>query len=421
MAVAGFLAVLLALTAGAFAYSARDSADDWMLFLMGAFAFVGLAALVGGVAGWVQIGRRTRGVPLAEEVIEATREACAVTDRYGRVVYASPRYLELADADPSRRTLGVEHLYAGYPDIADHIYRLAQAARDGASATEEFRLIAGSSAAGAHRDRTAWLKLTVEPFTESGRDRQTIWRIIDLTEERAEQEVAFQKLQHIIDYLDHAPAGFFSADESGRIQYLNATLAGWLGIDLAQTTGGALGLTDIVSGGGAALIEGVRPVPDGARVETFDIDLLSADGRPVPVRILHRVSFGADGMPGASRSLVLNRSPGADVSETLRAAEVRFARFFNYAPIGIAIVGRDGLIKNANAMFARATGETRCVARRSTIWSARRTAMPCARCWTRPGTTRPACRRSTSSSRARAASARAGSSSAGSRTTARTP
>jgi two-component system, cell cycle sensor histidine kinase and response regulator CckA len=358
VAVAGFLAVLLAVTAAAFAYSARDFADAWLLFLLGAFAFVGLAAIMGGVAGYVQVGRRARGEPLPAEVIEATREACAVTDRYGRVIYASPRYLDLADADPSRRTLGVEHLYAGYPDIADHIYRLAQAAREGASATEEFRLVAGSAAAGAHRDRTAWLKLTVEPFTASGRDKQTLWRIIDLTEERAEQEVAFQKLQHIIDYLDHAPAGFFSADENGRIQYLNATLAGWLGIDLAQTTGGALGLTDIVSGGGAQLIESVRPVPDGARVETFDIDLLSADGRPVPVRILHRVSFGGDGMAGASRSLVLNRSPGADVSETLRAAEVRFARFFNYAPIGIAIIGRDGLIKNANAMFARATGET---------------------------------------------------------------
>ena len=56
----------------------------------------------------------------------------------------------------------------------------------------------------------------------------------------------FQELQHAIDYLDHAPAGFFSAEPDGRIVYLNATLADWLGIDLVRFQPGALNLSDIV-------------------------------------------------------------------------------------------------------------------------------------------------------------------------------
>jgi two-component system cell cycle sensor histidine kinase/response regulator CckA len=59
----------------------------------------------------------------------------------------------------------------------------------------------------------------------------------------------------------------------------------------------------------------------------------------VPVRLFHKVAFGADGAPGASRTLVLNRAQdvGADPQ---RAAEVRFMRFFNNTPMAIATVDK---------------------------------------------------------------------------------
>src|SRR5690606_5355935 len=66
--------------------------------------------------------------------------------------------------------------------------------------------------------------------------------------------------------------------------------------------------------------------------------------------------FTADGAPGATRTIVLNRSPGEDASEALRAAEVRFARFFNSTPIAIASVDRAGRVGRTNAPFARLFG-----------------------------------------------------------------
>ncbi|TIP54700.1 MAG: hypothetical protein E5X68_36520, partial [Mesorhizobium sp.] len=60
------------------------------------------------------------------------------------------------------------------------------------------------------------------------------WQLADISQERAEQERFFLDLQKAIDHLDHAPAGFFSADQEGRVTYINATLAEWLGIDLAS-------------------------------------------------------------------------------------------------------------------------------------------------------------------------------------------
>ena len=68
----------------------------------------------------------------------------------------------------------------------------------------------------------------------------------------------FQELQHAIDYLDHAPAGFFSVDAKGDIVYLNATLANWLDQDLAQVGSGGLKLADLVAGDGAALLTTLR-------------------------------------------------------------------------------------------------------------------------------------------------------------------
>src|SRR6185436_21006812 len=97
-------------------------------------------------------------------------------------------------------------------------------------------------------------------------------------------------------------------DPDGNISYLNATLAGWLDQDLAQVGSGGLKLADVVVGDGAALLAPVAGEPGDVKTETHDIDLKTRGGRTVPVRLYHKVAFAADGKPGASRTLVLNRA-----------------------------------------------------------------------------------------------------------------
>ena len=144
----------------------------------------------------------------------------------------------------------------------------------------------------------------------AARSRLTLWTVTDVTRDRERQENIFQELQHAIDYLDHAPAGFFSVDGNGDIGYLNATLAVWLDHDLAQVGSGGLKLADIVSGNGAALITTLAAAPGEVKTEVLDLDFKTRGGRTVPVRLFHKVAFGADGTPGASRTLVLNRASG---------------------------------------------------------------------------------------------------------------
>ena len=67
--------------------------------------------------------------------------------------------------------------------------------------------------------------------------------------ERSQQETAFARLQHIINYLDQAPVGFFSASDEGQVEYMNATLAGWLGLDLVQPSDSNVRLAELARPG----------------------------------------------------------------------------------------------------------------------------------------------------------------------------
>jgi two-component system, cell cycle sensor histidine kinase and response regulator CckA len=162
----------------------------------------------------------------------------------------------------------------------------------------------------------------------------------------------FQELQHAIEYLDHAPCGFFSVNAEGSLVYVNATLANWLDYDLAEIGSGGLRLTDVVSGDGASLLTSIVAVPGEVKTEVFDIDLKMRGGKTMPVRLYHKLAFGADGAAGPSRTLVISRARD-ERSDPERAAEVRFMRFFDHTPMAIATVDRSGAVVRANARYAK--------------------------------------------------------------------
>ncbi|HUN98528.1 MAG TPA: response regulator, partial [Bradyrhizobium sp.] len=196
-------------------------------------------------------------------------------------------------------------------------------------------------------------RMRVRPLGQSKREsRYAVWSISDITRDRERQEDVFQELQHAIEYLDHAPCGFFSVNPSGELAYVNATLANWLDYDLAEIGSGGPKLTDIVSGDGASLLTSIVPVPGEVKTEVFDIDLKMRGGKTMPARLYHKLAFGADGAPGASRTLVISRARD-ERSDPQRAAEVRFMRFFDHTPMAIATVDRAGAVVRANARFAK--------------------------------------------------------------------
>ncbi|MEX0852491.1 MAG: PAS domain-containing protein [Bauldia sp.] len=328
--------------------------EPFMVGVLGILAVFGVATLFAAATGLVRFAGRGPREDLAKALLVSTDEGVLIGDGDGRIVYSNHAYASLTGAAGEREVRSVERAFSGSPEAAEAIYRIAQALREGRSSRGEIRLPAPLGGP-AERGGARWYRIIGRPLAIGGRKRPMFaWTVSDISAERARQESAFQDLQHAIDYLDHAPAGFFSAEPDGRVVYLNATLAEWLGVDLAGFEPGSLALADIVRGDGIALLTSGAQIRD--RTAIIDLDLIKQNGQSLPVRLLHRVPVTADGAPGATRTLVLNRSPGEEVSEALRAAEVRFTRFFNNTPMAIAALDREGRIGRANAAFVRLFG-----------------------------------------------------------------
>ena len=197
------------------------------------------------------------------------------------------------------------------------------------------------------RAPSAWYRIRVRPLEGVARDRATLWTVSD---DHARARTARELLPGPAarDRLSRPRAGRLSSRPSrdGSIAYMNATLADWLDYDLAQFAAGQLKTRrhrrrrrrrvadSVVSGR-----------PGEVTTEQFDVDLKRRRGRVLPVaaaaprRLLQR----RPARPFAHRwsQPRARRDHGRG---DLRAAEVRFARFFNSTPMAIASVDADGRV-----------------------------------------------------------------------------
>jgi two-component system cell cycle sensor histidine kinase/response regulator CckA len=343
------LAILLVVVVVAFSVLPRDEAQRLILAFLALLAVIGVFALFALAVGFIQFAGHGSRNDLTKLLADTSNEGLLVTEGESQPIYANDTYMALSGARSAADLRLVDRLFSGTAEVSEAIYRLALAAREGKRCTEELRISPPLVGDGP----VAWYRVRVRPLERPGLRRANLWSVADITRERERHENVFQELQHAIDFLDHAPAGFFSSDADGRISYMNATLAGWLDYDLAQVGTGGLAVSDLVAGNGAALLAAVAGSPGDVRTEVLDVDLKRRNGQSLPVRLLHRVAFGQDATPGISRTLVLNRASGEEPAEDLRAAEVRFARLFNSTPMAIASLDRSGHIVRSNAAFAK--------------------------------------------------------------------
>ena len=348
--------MLVLLVAGAIVAAAvgfmalgKTQAQPYIVGLLALLAMVGLFTLFAFAAGIIRLADRATDNPLMRPIADHAFDGIAVTDSRGHVVYANTAYLALTGAVSAQDVRPVERVFIGNPDVSEALFRLLKASREGKRLQEEVRV------AGPEGTQGRWLRMRVRPLDDGKRKAKfSVWSIADITRDRERQEDVFKELQHAIEYLDHAPCGFFSVNAAGDLVYVNATLANWLDHDLAEIGSGGLKLSYIVSCDGAALLTSIVPAPGEVKTEVFDVDLRMRNGRTMPARLFHKLAFGADGAPGASRTLVISlaRNERADPQ---RSAEVRFMRFFDHTPMAIATVDKSGAVVRANARFAKLT------------------------------------------------------------------
>jgi len=343
------LALALAIAAVGLAIVSREMAEPFVLAILAGLAVIGVFCLFAGAVGILHFGPRQARNDVTKAFVDNLPQGALIADSVGRVLYANEAYRDLLGLAPEAVVPAPDRAFAGSPHLAEAIFRLARAAQQGRSLKEEFRLPPPGEEEDEAGVAPRWFRISVQPMPADPRSGRkgalVVWQLDEITQDRARDEANFAKVQAAIAYLDSAPAGFFTADAEGNIQYLNATLAQWLGLDLSEVAGRPLMLERIMSHDSAALIAHTSRGQPQPTTRRFEINLIKRDGTSLPVRVLHRLRGGL------AHALVIKRGPGQ--GDEAGAAELRFARLFHSAPIAIATLDREGAISATNAAFAR--------------------------------------------------------------------
>lgn len=346
------VAILIMALAAQAGYLGNDKLQEpAIVAAMGALAAVGVFFLIAVALGFVWLTSSRRSDDFSKDLVNGMETGVIVTGSDGGIVYANQAYGNLTGAKSELDVSGIETIFSKYSSASEAIYKLIKKSKSGENASTEVRLPNGLRS---NEEGSRWFRVRVRSMHHaSDKKGLMVWQLSDITAERHEQETAFQELQHAIHYLDHAPAGFFSSNSDGSIAYLNATLADWLGIDLALFKPGTVKLEEFVSQTGIELLEAVKPENDQPKTSIIDLDFIRDGGTNMPVRLYHKVSPNSDGAPGVSRTLVINRLAKEETDSALLDAELRFTRFFNNTPIAIASISKDCKTVRTNAPFMR--------------------------------------------------------------------
>ncbi len=338
------LSALLSLAAGAAGAGAGD---------MLTVACVGAALAAGGGAVWMFVlGRRQDQAEelrarLILQVFDGMRSAHFVTDAQGRLAYANQAsFALLGDGLRTGDPAAPERLFGGDSAAVERVRRLGRDAAAGQAGSAELPRILDDGA------NEWWL---IAARAVEGWPGHVHWRLEDATDQRATETSLRDQQARLLDFMDHAPVGFYSVDRTGRFLFVNATLASWLGVDPAELLRGGHRLHDFLISPPA----GMPPyalTPDGSEPATVELVLRGRQGRVFAAAIAQTVVHGGESGSVWTRSLVRDLTPEHEMREALHASEARFRRFFEDAPIGIALLDHDGCLAESNRAFATLLG-----------------------------------------------------------------
>ena len=350
----GLVLLLAAILVGAILslrFLGSDQAQPLILGLLAFFAMAGVFFLFAIAIGVIQFGSKAARNDITKLMADTSADGLIVIEDDGRMIYANEAYLDLAGSSGGD-IRAVERLFTGAPEVSEAIYRLAQAAREHRMGSEEIRLspsldrhagirlVSGAraalprpTAAGGALDHRGRSRMNASARKTSSRNCSTPSTISIMRRPASCRSIPPARSSISTPPLPPGSTTIWPRSGSGGLNLVGRGAARRGGDD------------DVV----------LRRSRD-VRTETFDLDLRRRNGQFLPVAALSPHRLWPGWPMGASRTLVLNRSPGLDVDEGQRAAEVRFARFFNNTPIAIATVNRPGRILQSNAPFTRLFG-----------------------------------------------------------------
>ena len=307
-----------------------------------------LMALLAGVASVVAnrvhdvLARR---VDVLVHALEASSNAYLILGPRETLAYANAAFRSLFSDAETAPLPAIQSRIAGDGEAAEEFSRLRDEAVGHGRAHGR---IAFRGAAGG----TAWFNLAIHPLP--GRPGFSLWSFEDVTARHEMEHVIRDEQMKLADFLDNAPVGFYSVDSDGRFLFVNQALADWLGRSPSALIEEGARLQDFIAGDIPAESQPHTPFAADPGTPQRGEVALKGRNRVVHVSITQTVVQTGEGL--RTRSVVRDLTPEREWEEALRQSRQRFQRFFADAPVGVALLDREGRFDEANRALGRLFG-----------------------------------------------------------------
>ena len=280
------------------------------------------------------------------EVIEGSRGARLIIDSADNTIYANEKFHDLCEGHGPPTYATLTKLFEDGEESLSHFRRLADKAHRGI--TDSVELCSLNEYRDGHE---TWYRIMAQPIENWA--GYIHWRIDDITERVLRERSIHEEREKLIDFTDNAPVGFFSVNEHGHFIFANATLARWLGEDIT---------TLLTSGRLHTYMD--NPPEDGA-----PYDITNKGGVRQVAEVFMKGPAGSTFLASINQSVVIEddgrvRTRGVlhdltaerEMRQALRDSEDRFQRFFEEAPLGIALVDDKRTMTDCNTALAQMLG-----------------------------------------------------------------
>jgi two-component system cell cycle sensor histidine kinase/response regulator CckA len=328
-----------------------SSPNPLPLIVLSALAVVGLFSLLAVSLGHVRLASRTDD-RRPETIADAWPEAVLITTRAGATVYANGAFETFVPQTAGAGIVALEAMLAGESSACEALFRLVRAGGRGEARVEEIDLTGATFDAPRRHVR---ISVCAFALGEASVERFVLWRLSDVTKERADERRKVGDVQRRMGGYDAAPVGLLTVRADGIVTQMNATMAQMTrrSLDIAGDDG--LSLATVFSPAGAKVLTGTLARASSGMM-TCALDLSVPDGRRLPVRVLCPPPAASDAAAARDeRVLVVLRNEWADpgLATNGEATDPGFARHFASAPFGIATVTASGHVARANTAFSQ--------------------------------------------------------------------
>jgi len=314
--------------------------------------------LWGGIAGGIALALLTGAALLLNMRLRARRErdlfassldtlpvARQIVAPDGSVIFASTTYRRMfPDKDMPVKAL-LEAQMAGEPTEVDRLAQLEAQAAAGIAGHTEITIRTPNG-------NIEWRDVSASPLQLL--PGYVVWGVEDITPRRQVESIIRREQERFADLVEHAPIGFYSVDEEGRFLFVNATLAAWLELSRSDVAAGRVYLKQLLA---TPVPAGTPPYdPFGENIKSGEVTLKGPTGKVMQAYIRQEVVPSESGTGIRTRSVVHDLGRERALERALFSAEQRFQRFFEEAPVGIALIDHNGRLEECNTAFRTMVG-----------------------------------------------------------------